>query len=282
MLKLNSSQITAWLRCRELWRLSQLQMLDLVKPAIHLEFGKAVHKVIEGYWLGKPFFPAFQEGFAIIQAVDQRLLDSTERAKWTSLVDSFQKTCQLYYERHGQDCEVTNLVMLEGKVEWPWSDEIMHYGTIDRVAGTTLTDVKTAAAVGREWRTEFKRHHLREPQLWYYLRYCRWAGIPIDRIEYEVVVKSYRGSDPDLEVIDVTDEVLAREVLMNQQIDWAIREIATFVNECADVAPWPMNSGVGCFTKYGACNFEPVCSGRVAMADGRLYKIREETADAIK
>ncbi len=254
-----------------------------VKPAIHLEFGKAVHKIVECYWEGKPYLRAFEEGFKIAQALDIRLLTSAEQTKWNALLDSLAPTATIYYGRYGNEWETNPATVNEKLVEWPHGiqtgllsfDEVTLHGTIDRVRGTTLTDTKTASAVGKEWRTEFKRHHLREPQLWFYLRYCEYAGIPIDRVGYEVIVKSYRGSDPDIEIIDCSKEVFAMREKMNQQIDWAIREIVTFTENCKDVAPWPMNSGTGCFTKYSACDYEPVCGQRVSLKDGTLYKIKE-------
>jgi hypothetical protein len=285
ILRINSSQIAAWQKCREFWRLGYGKNYTPVKPAIHLVFGQAVHKVIEGYWAGKPYLEAFHDGFAITQTLDTRLLLSAELTRWNGMMDSFAKTADLYYKTNGDGYETNPAKLNEKQAEWPYHSPfdghpvsgVMLYGTIDRVRGTTLTDTKTASAMKGDWRTEFKRHHLREPQLWFYLRYCEWARIPIDRVEYEIIVKSYQGSAPDIEFIDVTKEVFALKAKMDAQIDWAIREIYTFHTQCQDVAPWPMNSGTGCFTKYGACDFEPVCNNRVSVADATLYKIGGKT-----
>ena len=108
----------------------------------------------------------------------------------------------------------------------------------------------------------------------FYLRYLEQADYQVSAIEYEVIVKSYRGSEPYITTINVTEEILEFQKVFMQQMDWAIREMCEFYISCREVEPWPM-SNTSCITQWGECEYLPVCSGTKSLDDPKLYKIKE-------
>ena len=282
VLRINATQLKEWSTCRELHRIQYLLGKTSVEPSIHYHFGSVIHKMAEGYWSGKPYMESFHGALKVAQELDVRLLNAKDQAKWSSLQDAIAPITTIYYGYHGDAAINFPPKMNETTIEWVWGEhagiKVICNGIVDRFTDTgVLVDTKTASAVGTSWKSDLKKRLLREPQMGFYLRYLQESGTnlwEVIRIEYEIIVKPYRGSDPRIETIDVTDEVMAFQPVFIQQMDWAIREICEFYSKCADAEPWPM-SNTACVSMWGECDYLPVCSGKTGLDNEKLYKIKD-------
>jgi len=279
ILRVNATQLKEWSTCKELHRIHYLLGKSAVEPSIHYHFGSVIHKMAEGYWSGKPYMESFHEALRVAQELDIRLLNSKDQSKWSALQDAIAPITTIYYGYHGDKALTNRPEMNETTIEWEWGEyagiEVWCNGIVDRLTTEgRLVDTKTASAVGPVWKSDLKKRLLREPQMGFYLRYITEAYAEPTKIEYEIIVKPYRGSDPRIETIDVTDEVLAFQPVFIQQMDWAIREICEFYSKCADAEPWPM-SNTACVSMWGECDFLPVCSGKTGLDNEKLYKIKD-------
>jgi len=279
-IRISPTQIKLWNECKEKHRLSYLLNRESVKPSIHYQFGKAIHKMAENYWNGKDYMQAFHAALMVAQELDPRKLDVKTQAKWTELQESIAPITTIYYGYHGT-ANQNKPLLNESLVEWEWGThagiKIICNGIIDRFDHLgTLIDTKTASAVGANWKADLKKRLLREPQMGFYFRYLiESKKIKITTsCQYEVIVKSYRGSDPKIEIIDVTEEVCEFQQIFYQQMDWTIREIAEFYAKLQDAHPWPM-SNTACVNMWGECEFLPVCSGKTDVDDTKLYQIKQ-------
>ena len=278
VLRINATQLKTWSECREKHRIEYLLGKSAVEPSIHYHFGSVIHKMAEGYWSGLPYMESFHNALKVAQDLDIRLLNAKDQTKWSSLQDAIAPITTIYYGYHG-DVAGFHPPMNEQVIEWPWGQHaginVWCNGIVDRFTHSDkLVDTKTASAVGTAWKSDLKKRLLREPQMGFYLRYLQESGQEVSGIEYEIIVKPYRGSDPRIETIDVTDEVMSFQPVFIQQMDWAIREICEFYSKCADAEPWPM-SNTACVSMWGECDFLPVCSGKTTLNDSKLYKIKE-------
>src|SRR5882724_418978 len=280
IIRINATQLKTWAECREKHRMEYLLGKSPVSPNIHYQFGSVIHKIAECYWAGKPYMEAFHSGLSVAQELDIRLLDSKDQGKWSALQDAIAPITTIYYGYHGDKAFVSPPKMNEQVIEWEWGVHagmrVICNGIIDRVSqDRRLIDTKTASAVGTMWKTDLKKRLLREPQMGFYLRYLMEAGMNVSGIEYEIIVKPYRGSDPRIETMDVSREVIGFQPVFIEQMDWAIREICEFYSKCRDAEPWPM-SNTACVSMWGECDFLPVCSGKSSLDNPKLYKIKEQ------
>ena len=280
ILRINATQLKLWSECREKHRIEYLLGKSAVEPSIHYHFGSVIHKMAEGYWSGKPYMESFHEALKVAQELDIRLLNAKDQSKWSSLQDAIAPITTIYYGYHGDRAATHPVKMNEQTVEWSWGEyagiKVICNGIIDRLShGYKLVDTKTASAVGTSWKADLKKRLLREPQMGFYLRYLYESGSELTGIEYEIIVKPYRGSDPRIETIDVTDEVLAFQPVFIQQMDWAIREICEFYSKCADAEPWPMSNTACTTSMFGPCDYLPVCLGKESLDNEKLYKIKD-------
>jgi len=279
VLRINATQLKTWTECREKHRIEYLLGKAAIEPSIHYHFGSVIHKMAEGYWSGLPYMESFHNALKVAQELDIRLLNAKDQTKWSSLQDSIAPITTIYYGYHGDKALTYRPDMNERTIEWEWGShagiKVVCNGIIDRFsADLRLIDTKTASAVGSSWKSDLKKRLLREPQMGFYLRYLQQDGLPINGIEYEIIVKPYRGSDPRIETIDVTDEVMSFQETFRQQMDWQIREICTFYAQCLDVQPWPMSS-TSCIGMFGECDYLPVCLGKESLDNPKLYRIKE-------
>jgi hypothetical protein len=282
ILRVNATQLKLWNECREKHRIEYLLGKSAVEPSIHYHFGSVIHKMAEGYWSGKPYMESFHAALKLAQELDIRLLNTKDQSKWSALQDAIAPITTIYYGYHGDNSHLTlhRPFMNEQTIEWEWGTyngiKVICNGIIDRFSlNYKLIDTKTASAVGTAWKSDLKKRLLREPQMGFYLRHLQeqkdWEVLGI---EYEIIVKPYRGSDPRIETIDVTDEVMAFQPVFIQQMDWAIREMVEFYTRCTDAEPWPM-SNTACVSMWGECDYLPVCSGKTGLDNEKLYKIKE-------
>jgi len=279
VLRINATQLKTWTECREKHRIEYLLGKAAIEPSIHYHFGSVIHKMAEGYWSGLPYMESFHNALKVAQELDIRLLNAKDQGKWSALQDAIAPITTIYYGYHGDKATTIPPKLNESTIEWTWETHagitVICNGIIDRFSyGERLIDTKTASAVGTAWKSDLKKRLLREPQMGFYLRYLEQAGMPVQSIEYEIIVKPYRGSDPRIETIDVTDEVMSFQPVFVQQMDWAIREICEFYSKCTDAEPWPM-SNTACVSMWGECDFLPVCSGKTGLDNPKLYKIKD-------
>jgi hypothetical protein len=222
---------------------------------------------------------SFHKALSVAQELDIRLLNAKDQGKWSALQDAIAPITTIYYGYHAEAAVKFPAKMNEQVIEWVWGEhaglKVICNGIIDRfTGGGYLVDTKTASAVGTMWKTDLKKRLLREPQMGFYLRYLMESGIEVSGIEYEIIVKPYRGSDPRIETVDVSKEVIEFQPVFIQQMDWAIREICEFYSKCRDAEPWPM-SNTACVSMWGECDFLPVCSGKSGLDNPKLYKVKE-------
>ena len=285
VLYINATQLSLWSTCKEKHRMEYLLQKSPVEPNIHRQFGSVIHTMAENYWAGKPYMEAFHAALKEAQELDPRLLPSKNQTKWSQLQDAIAPITTIYYGYHAEANVKFPALMNERMIEWEWGThagiKVICNGIIDRfTGGSYLVDTKTASAVGSQWKTDLKKRLLREPQMGFYLRYLQEgmnypASLQVSGIEYEIIVKPYKGSDPRIEILDVTDEVMSFQPVFIQQMDWAIREICEFYAKCKDAEPWPM-SNTACINMWGECEFLPVCSGKTDLSNQKLYKIKEK------
>src|SRR5580765_971387 len=293
VIRINATQLKLWSECREKHRIEYLLGMGAVEPSIHYHFGTVIHKMADGYWSGLPYMESFHNALKVAQELDIRLLNAKDQSKWSALQDAIAPITTIYYGYHGDKASLEPAILNEKTIEWPWGEyagiKVICNGIIDRLShGNKLVDTKTASAVGTSWKADLKKRLLREPQMGFYLRYLEhnWLrrlemGVgteglgKVEKIEYEIIVKPYRGSDPRIETIDVTDEVMSFQETFRQQMDWMIKEICTFYSQCADAQPWPM-SNTACIGMFGECDYLPVCLGKESLDNPKLYRIKSE------
>ena len=280
-LRISPTQLKMWSECREKHRISYLLNTESVAPSIHYQFGKVIHAMAQAYWDKKTYMEAFHQALQVAQELDVRLLSSQNRTKWEALQENISPITTIYYGYHGNKNVTHPAYINEQFVESEWGIyagvSVVCNGIIDRmVSGPTLVDTKTASAVGKDWKTDLKKRLLREPQMGFYSwMYQRMQGELPQRIEYEIIVKPYRGSEPKIEIIDVTKEVLNFQPVFEQQMNWAIKEMCEFYSKCREAEPWPMSNSACTASIFGECEFLPYCTGRAEITDSRLYKIKE-------
>ena len=280
VLRINATQLKTWSTCREQHRIEYLLGKTAVEPSIHYHFGSVIHKMAEGYWSGLPYMESFHNALKVAQELDIRLLGAKDQGKWSSLQDAIAPITTIYYGYHAATADAHPPIMNEQTIEWEWGShagiKVICNGIVDRFSSHhDLIDTKTASAVGNSWKSDLKKRLLREPQMGFYLRYLEDKEQYVNKIEYEIIVKPYRGSDPRIETIDVTDEVMSFQPVFVQQMDWAIREICEFYSKCADAEPWPMSNTACTGNVFGPCDYLPVCLGKESLDNPKLYKIKE-------
>jgi PD-(D/E)XK nuclease superfamily len=276
MIRINQSQLDSW-HCKERWRQRFLLGYHSTKPPIHYVFGSVVHILTARYWDGVDYQEAFNEALRYgLEHMDIRLLPAKQVSRWNEMLDALPAIATVYWGFHGDDWKKTPAIFNEQFVEWQHSNNVTCYGTIDRlVTGGILQDTKTTSAYDRNWKQAIRWENIRRPQLSFYLRYCAQADIPVERIQVEAIVKPYRGSEPEVVILDITKEVMAQQERFVQQMDWAIREIEHYATNMREVSPWPMNTSL-CVGKYSECDYLPVCDLKVEPGDSKLYQIEEE------
>jgi len=282
-IRISPSQLKAWSTCRESHRLGYLCNIESAYPKIHYHFGKVVHKMCQGYWDGKPYMESFQAALELSQQLDPRKLDGADRKKWVDMCDTIAPITTVYYGYHdAMASRLASVTYNEAWVEWLYIVKnhvtVIANGIIDRYQQGVLTDTKTASAVGRDWKSDLKKRLLREPQLPFYKRFLVSEHKPVEKIQYEIIVKPYRGSEPYVEIIDCTKEFLATEAQFNAVMDWHIREIVEYYTCCREAQPWPM-SHTACVGMFGDCEYLPICSGKASAEDTSLYQIKTKESN---
>ena len=277
--------------CREKYRLNHIIGLEPIAPNIHYQFGSVIHTMCQSYWNGEDYMTAFTKALKLSQELDPRLCDAKDQKKYTDLCETIAPITSIYYKTNGEAGPSEKPIYNEYQFSWDWGTisgiHVICTGTIDRYfPDGTLRDTKTASAVGKDWKSDLKKRLLREPQLPFYRRFIEYDNgrivldesklPPVEKMQYEVIVKPYRGSEPSIEILDCTKEFMARQEVWDQQTDWAIREIAEFYANALDSQPWPQSTSACTTSIFGECDYLPVCLGNKLSADTTLYRIREK------
>jgi len=95
----------------------------------------------------------------------------------------------------------------------------------------------------------------------------------VDLITVEVMLKPYRDKRPSMEMFDLTEEIVGYRERTAQQVEWLTREMAQYEVEHGNKSPWPMSESA-CFTKYGTCEYLPLCNTGLNDKTAKLYRIK--------
>ncbi len=298
MIYISPSQLTTWAICRESYRQSYLlgpsahpSVFMAFGSCIHRmafaywagwEYEKAfswavqpaLYDKTEAEWKVK--FETEESPYTTVvyphgllarnSFLDRVQLSAKEIDKWNERLDSLAKLTTHYFSYHGNlynfaTCETGTpgkITTNERIVQFPHSDGVLCTGIIDRISDGKLVDTKTVTPVSRDWKVKEKEANIRKPQMNFYLEWCRRNKIEIKKVIIEAVVRPYKGSEPDLVELDITDAVFAQHERFLQQMNWAISEMVNYIQTVRDAVPWPMNRDA-CAGKYSECPYTPLC-----------------------
>jgi hypothetical protein len=266
-----------------------------------MAFGSCIHRMAFAYWAGWEYEKAFS--WAVQPALydkteaewkvkfeteespyttvvyphgllarnsflDRAQLSAKEIDKWNERLDSLAKLTTHYFSHHGtahEKSSSTRANVNEKIIQFrcDQNDIVLCTGIIDRISDGKLVDTKTVTPVSRDWKVKEKESNIRKPQMNFYLEWCRRNKIEIEKVIIEAVVRPYKGSEPDLVELDITDAVFAQHERFLQQMNWAISEMVNYIQTVRDAVPWPMNRDA-CEGKYSACDFVSICDQKKA------------------
>ena len=255
-LLLDATAIKNFIACRERYRQLYIENRAPVTPSIHRAFGIAVHLAAEVHNKGGSYADGLRAAcFSLACASLQSLAGASVhlQTKWRELAASLPDCVACYFDG------VTVGEVLA--VEQEWSHQFMPgvylCGRKDKVQTDGLYDLKTASEIGKTWKTDFRGQMLRDFGLALYdWHECRLGRAP-KKVVVECIVKGYRGSMPRLEFFELTELPLYRK-RFEQQLAWIVAEIYHYHQNYLEQKPWPMAQGE-CHTKYGQCEFLPIC-----------------------
>ena len=263
--------------CKEFFRRQFVENIVPVKPAIHREFGIAIHRAVQFFWNGSPYEDAYEIAAGHLALLDETGLNVREREKLDEMRDYLPDLLAVYYESHEQEPAVN--VMLEREfVHKNYLPGVHLCGRIDRFTfDLVLSDLKTASEIGRNWKSDYKEAALRDCALPLY----DWAITQMQpdsapkSIQLEVLIKPYKSKPTRLEVVPL-NEIIAYRERFKRQLDWRVRELVHYIRTYGQVQPWPMNDGSQCVSKFGPCEYLPLCNWVSTPKNLKLYKQREE------
>jgi hypothetical protein len=269
-----------------------------------MAFGSCIHRMAFAYWAGWEYEKAFS--WAVQPALydkseaewkvkfeteespyttvvyphgllarnsflDRTSLSAKEVDKWNERLDSLAKLTTHYFSYHGGvgSLATVNPLVANEKIIMFRCDQneiVLCTGIVDRISNGKLVDTKTVTPVSRDWKVKEKESNIRKPQMNFYLEWCRRNKIEIEKVVIEAVVRPYKGSEPDLVELDITDAVFAQHERFLQQMNWAISEMVNYIQTVREAAPWPMNRDA-CAGKYSECDFLPRCDMRKSEAE---------------
>ena len=284
MLRIDASQLECFGDCHERFRRRYIENIVPKKPAIHLEFGKAFHFGPEMFWKGKGYDEAFTRAIQHVASVDQSELGPQERDKWQEMQRYLPDMLACYFESHSPD-EIDQYNPNEIEFEWVYRCQGFELcGKIDRLSKSRiLYDIKTASAVGKDWKENLRQQYLRKIGIGLYDWYlCKNPITLPSNVIIEVCVKPYRGSKPQVVEIELP-EIIAYRQRFQQQLEWRVAELKHYIENYAGTKPWPMNDGAVCVTKYGQCDYlKRLCNVGDSPRNLAHFKPREEHLEVMK
>lgn len=280
VIRIDASMLKVWDECRESFRRKYVENIVEKKPAIHREFGIAVHRGIEAFWRNLGYEAAFRAATDYALALDQTWLNPQEHEKWEEMVNYLPDVLACYYDEKGSPTqEDAHHVEYEFELDSPsFPRAVLHDGRIDRMRRSAIIDVKTASAVGSAWKENLRKQYLRDIGLAMY----DWALSQImlespTTVIVEIIVKPYRGSKPRIEEIELPEITTpGYRTRFKQQLRWKTGEITTYLHSETGASPWPMSDGSMCVTKYGECPYLPLCNYGDTAKNLSKYQPRKE------
>ena len=238
-------------------------------------------------------------GLAHLDSLDISTLTVREQGKYNELINSLPDMLEVYYKEH-DTLEIGNQELIEYEWLQPYMAGVFLCGKIDRfTCDKELFDLKTASEIGPNWKKRYKEEKLRDCGLALY----DWYLNPKPKsIGMEVLVKPYKDKPSRLEPIPLNEIIQYRD-RFKQQLNWVVKEMVHYIKSysskrcvCYDTAspypdkdcqsckgtgevlfkPWPMNYGPMCMTKYGPCDYLPLCNLGDTPKNLAKYKTREE------
>ncbi len=271
---IDASMIKCFSDCREQFRRRYLENIVSSKPSIAYVFGTAVHMAVEAFWKGSPYRQAYNIGLAHLDSLDISALTVREQGKYNELINALPDMLEVYYKAHDYKVE-----SLSTDVEFEWkyqyNEGVYLCGKIDRWTEDSLFDLKTASEIGREWKKNYKAEKLRDCGLALYDWYlCKSNNSPL-QIAMEVLIKPYKDKPPRIEIIELS-EIMGQRERFKKQLKAYVTDIVHYMRKNSKVAPWEMNFGSMCMTKYGECDYLPLCNLGDTPKNIARYKPREE------
>lgn len=301
---LDASMFKSW-GCRERYRLQYVENLEPRKPNVFYELGKAVHAAVEAFWRGESYEKAMDIAYDICNHYPVGMLNPQETTHWTEQVKNLPSLIACYYDavEHNPD----QLLLVEREFAIPYDTgtskgtdnrslrggihsgvhsgndtvpQVVICGRLDRLMrGPKLVDVKTASEIsdkGTPWKKRYREQMLLDPQFGLYDWALSQMSLTPTECYLEVIIKPYKGKPARLEIVRL-DEVVseAYRTRFRQQLAWTVAEMVEYYRNYKGQQPWPMDSG-HCTTKYGVCQFQPLCLWGKIPATEKLYQPRTE------
>lgn len=293
MYLISAHDIESFYRCRESFRQSFYACCnrEAIYPAIHMEFGSAIHAGCEAFWLGKTCKEAFAAAVCRIGEVDVALLTAKDAETWKRLLNGLPEMLGAYFEHFGcpEDHKLAKgFAKMEPLVEHEWGlqteatgGKVMLVGKLDHVFDNPviLRDIKTASEIGN-WRKDLANQQARSTQFQLYDWFLCQSGLQPFRIDVEVITKPYRGSKAKVAILPITEPIIAGRRRFAAQLQFKCQEMAHWLDTYGltpmaqverrgvDVAPgfqrwhmrpWPMADSWVCKGVYGPCPFMRLC-----------------------
>ncbi len=269
---IDASMIKCFADCREQFRRRYIENIVSSKPSIAYVFGTAVHMAVEAFWKGSPYREAYDIGLAHLDSLDISALTVREQGKYNELINALPDMLEVYYKGHDNTHEPS---MIEYEWSYEYSKDVVLCGKIDRYDSFNLFDLKTASEIGKDWKKNYKAEKLRDCGLSLYDWYLCHGIMNPQSVAMEVLIKPYKDKPPRLELIELNEIIQYRD-RFKQQLNWVVKEMVHYIRNYAQVKPWPMNYGPMCMTKYGPCDYLPLCNLGDTPKNVAKYKTREE------
>lgn len=278
---IDASMLRDWGVCREYFRRRWLDNIVSIQPAIHREFGIAVHLAVEAFWKGQSSEIAYGWAHINMERVDEGLMDSGTKKKWEALKDALPLCLTAYYNHHVQDPDKVEALELEWQL--PFTDRVTLVGRIDRaMTDSTLHDTKTASEIGgRMWKSNFIEQSLRDPGLALYDWWWRQVGPAAKGLFLDVIIKPYGNKGSRIELVDMKT-LMAHRDRFDSELKFTVNEMVHYMDNYAKMRPWPMNPGTQCVNKYGRCDYLKLCNWGDTTQNLALYVPRVEHLEVRK
>src|SRR5580765_2314374 len=276
-LMLDASAIKCWLDCREQYRQRYVENRVSVEPSFHQAYGISVHLAAETHNRGGSFEDGLRLAADVLAEFPEHLLNPYKQQRFRELAAELPSVVAPYFD--GVDNTGLEMVAIEEEWSYELLPGVFLCGRKDKVVKDSsgkhvLLDLKTASEIGKIWHADFKNQMLRDFGLALY----DWHECRLDRtpttIKVECLVKPYKGKEPRLEIFDLP-EITAYRNRFEQQLIWVVNEIDHYHRNYMAQRPWPMAQGQ-CLTKYGACEYLPLCNQGMTAKTLANYTHREE------
>ncbi len=285
MIYLDASALRSWSDCREYFRRSQVQKIELIKPNPHYTFGTAIHVAVEEFWKGNSFDISLDAAYRVTNEFPVEHLNPAETETWQRLVKTLPDVTACYFNSVCYEPE--NLMWVEKEWSLPYGDKVILCGRVDRLmVGPRIVDVKTASeinAAGVPWRQQYRQDKILDLQFALYDYMLCQQGTPPIEIYLEVLLKPYKGKAARYEKIPL-NELLTESYRkrFRQQLAWKVSEIVHYVEHYSQQVPWPLAGGLACSSKYGKCQYHDLCAWGDEQKHLAKYKERVPHLELVK